>query len=149
MWLRVTCPNGHPLENDRLRQAALSKRCPECQATVSLWTKVTCPNGHTLKVRTKHGGGKGACPQCKGTVEIPPFDIEQFIDVLLPERVQAEIPMPEAPKAVRPAAVLNKMDYYMRAVRPEIAANPLSCLDCRSVLFPGATVCTNCGRPVE
>src|SRR4051794_27627477 len=59
MWYRMTCPNGHPLENASLHQAAVSKRCPECHAKVSLWTKVICPNGHTLKVRTKHGGGQG------------------------------------------------------------------------------------------
>lgn len=149
MWLRVTCPNGHPLENELLRQAALSKRCPECQATVSLWTKVTCPNGHTLKVRTKHGGGTGACPQCKEAVEIPAFDIEQFFDVLLPTREPVAMAVQEPSKPAKAAAVLNRMDYYMRAVRPEISAKPLSCLDCHSVLFPGATVCGNCGRPVE
>jgi hypothetical protein len=148
MWLRVTCPNGHPLENERLRQAALSKRCPECKATVSLWTKVICPNGHTLKVRTKHGGSRGACPECKGPVSIPAFDIEQFIEDLLP-KVAPQVAATSAPaKAARPAAVLQKQDYYARMFKPEISDRPLSCGGCQAVLFPGASVCNSCGQPV-
>lgn len=153
MWLRVTCPNGHPLENERLRQAALSKRCPECQATVSLWTKVTCPNGHVLKVRTKHGGSRGSCPECKAAVTIPEFDLEQFLDVLLPTGPPKPFQPPqqaaESPKPVRPAAALRKTDYYTRMVKPDIETNPLTCRECRTVLFPGSTVCSNCGVPVE
>ena len=154
MWLRITCPNGHPLENDNLVKAARSKRCPDCRATVSMWMKVTCPNGHSLKVRTKHGGSKGNCPECKSELEVPEFDMEAFIEYLLSSSMEKRevpspvtVPTPEASKPVK-AAVLTKNDYYARVFKPELDRKPLTCQDCRTVLFPGVAVCNTCGRPV-
>ena len=151
MWIRITCPNGHPLERERLEEAARSKRCPACKATVSMWTKVTCPAGHTLKVRTKHGGGKGTCPECKAAVEIPEFDIERIIDVLLPKGPKGqgsqppvdEAPPPAKKKPAPPAAA----SYYMPSLKAQQAVKGrLNCIYCQAVRFPGDIVCSNCGR---
>jgi hypothetical protein len=49
-----------------------------------MWTKITCPNNHTLKVRTKHGGGRGSCPICKESVAIPDLEIEAILHLLVP-----------------------------------------------------------------
>lgn len=107
-----------------------------------------CPNGHTLKVRTKHGGSQGACPQCKGKVAIPAFDIEEFAAGFLPATAPQPAVATQPTKPAKAAPVLNKQDYYARMFKPEIPARPLSCGRCNAVLFPGATVCNTCGEPV-
>jgi hypothetical protein len=157
MWIRVTCPNGHPLENAFLERAARTKRCPQCNAKVSMWTKVKCPSGHILKVRTKHGGGSGTCPECKQPVSIPEFDVERIIDVLLPKAAGlpvAEIapapPEAPSPKPAQPVIGprhLAQFTWEMFDKKPAAArAQAASCPSCGTIGFPGQAVCTNCGQ---
>jgi hypothetical protein len=158
MWIRVTCPNGHALENEFLERAARSKRCPQCNAKVSMWTKVKCPSGHVLKVRTKHGGAKGTCPQCKQPVEIPEFDIERILDVLLPKGTRiplAEIsppvpavpPAPAQPKPIVGPQHLAQFNWQMFEKKPVPArAQAISCPHCGTVGFPGQSICSTCGQ---
>lgn len=82
MWIRITCPNGHPLQLHQMRRAARTGTCPECHAVVSMWTRVTCPNGHGLKVRTKYGGQTGKCPQCAAAVKIPKLTEEELFALI-------------------------------------------------------------------
>jgi hypothetical protein len=82
MWIRITCPNGHSLEAHQMKRAARTGTCPECHAIVSMWTRVNCPNGHALKVRTKHGGQAGKCPQCAAAVKIPELSEEQLFAMI-------------------------------------------------------------------
>jgi hypothetical protein len=81
--------------------------------------------------------------------------MEAFIEHLLSKSASlvaaplpVSVPMVEDAKPVK-AAALTKTDYYSRMFRPELDRKPLTCQDCRSVLFPGAVVCNNCGRPVD
>ncbi len=82
MWIRITCPNGHALEAHQMKRAARTGTCPECHAIVSMWTRVSCPNGHQLKVRTKHGGQSGKCPQCAVPVTIPELTEEELFALI-------------------------------------------------------------------
>lgn len=81
-WIRITCPNGHALTPPQMKRAARTGTCPECHAVVSMWTRVACPNGHALKVRTKHGGQMGKCPQCAASVKIPELSEEALFDLI-------------------------------------------------------------------
>jgi hypothetical protein len=154
MWIRITCPNGHPLDAERLEAAARSQKCPECKAVVSMWTKVTCPQGHVLKVRTKHGGGKGKCPECQQLVRIPEFDIEQVIELLLPKGTRvaglaavADTPRDEEVAVKKRLPPAGKGSYKLPSMAAFDSNNrPGSCSFCGAMMFPGATVCTNCGR---
>jgi hypothetical protein len=65
-----------------MKRAARTGTCPECHAIVSMWTRVLCPNGHALKVRTKHGGQSGKCPQCATLVKIPELTEEELFALI-------------------------------------------------------------------
>ena len=143
MWIRITCPNGHALEQHELRRAARTGTCPTCHAIVSMWIKVACKNGHMLKVRTKYAGREGKCPQCSLPVPIPELTEEQLFS-LLDAGVKKSEALPVHQEAKHAAGTAADGDSAMTMGSTVLRKAPKTCPKCKQKCSAKYTICPNC-----
>ncbi len=146
MWIRITCPNGHALEGHQMKRAARTGTCPECHAIVSMWTRIQCPNGHSLKVRTKHGGQSGKCPQCAAQVTIPELTEEQLF-AMIDALDQAEAPVHQEPQHEKPmetASTMGNSGESSVLFGSQVLKRLRTCPKCKQQFSAKYTICPHC-----
>jgi hypothetical protein len=109
-----------------------------------MWTRVKCPNGHSLKVRTKHGGQSGKCPQCAALVNIPELTEEELF-AMIDAMEQASAPVHQDPKHDQGFVASNPASGDSSLLVGSTMLKRLrTCPKCKKQFSAKYTICPHC-----